>query len=520
MLRRNPWPVLALLLCSCSGSSNVSTPVKAEPKLVYETWHGAYIGGVKVGHVHTTVHENQADGDSVYHTAMVLNFAIQREGSVVPLSIETTTDETAEGKVVGFSMTQFAGGRRLTQRGRVNGSQVVLTNNQNNDERKLAWDDRVIGPYRQERYFRINKVKPGDRLTFFTFDPGLLATLTNRVTVKEKQTVPVLQARTDDTGTKITQRSRELLRVEIVPDKVMHKGTASQLFSQFLWLDDDRMPVRQEYDLPFLGRAVFYPLPAKAAQEAAAAAVLPDLLVSNSVPVEKVIDNPYDTNAVVYRITIRGDKDPTTAFARDDRQQVGQVRNDTFLLRVTARREPGAAGKADAVAEAKYLASTTFLDCDDARVKARAEELTRGEAGALSKARKIEKWVHANMRPTNAIGSATASQVLRDRTGDCRQHAMLTAALCRAAGIPARTATGMIYVHDRDQTPRLAYHMWTEVWFQGGWLALDATLGRGSVDACHLKIMDQDWADAHAVADHLPILRVVGKLKVEILSAR
>ena len=45
---------------------------------------------------------------------------------------------------------------------------------------------------------------------------------------------------------------------------------------------------------------------------------------------------------------------------------------------------------------------------------------------------------------------------------------LLTAALCRAQGIPSRTALGLICIERRGQKPALGFHMGTEVWIAGG----------------------------------------------------
>src|SRR5262249_47532096 len=141
-------------------------------------------------------------------------------------------------------------------------------------------------------------------------------------------------------------------------------------------------------------------------------------------------------------------------------------------------------------AKEEFLESSTFINCTDPKVKERAERAVGKETDPWKKAQLIEGWVHANMRLNNATPFTTAGQIARDLEGDCRQHAMLTAAMCRAAGVPARTAVGLIFVNDRQRGPTMAFHMWTEVWVKGQWLALDAIWGLGSVAADHIKIAD------------------------------
>ena len=57
------------------------------------------------------------------------------------------------------------------------------------------------------------------------------------------------------------------------------------------------------------------------------------------------------------------------------------------------------------------------------------------ETNAWRKAQQLEKWVHDNMKVSAAVGFPAAGQICRDLEGDCRQHAVLLTALCRAEKI-------------------------------------------------------------------------------------
>ena len=85
-------------------------------------------------------------------------------------------------------------------------------------------------------------------------------------------------------------------------------------------------------------------------------------------------------------------------------------------------------------------------------------------------------------------------------------------------GGASRTAVGLIYADVRG-TPNFAFHMWTEVWVQGSWIPLDATLGKGYVGATHLKVSHQSWQDERSQTPLLPVVRVLGKLSIEVLEA-
>jgi transglutaminase-like putative cysteine protease len=169
--------------------------------------------------------------------------------------------------------------------------------------------------------------------------------------------------------------------------------------------------------------------------------------------------------------------------------------------------------------KAEFVESCYYLKSDDSEVKRLAQEAVGRETDSWEKARLIERFVHGKMRVDTSAPIAPADQVARDLRGDCRQHAMLTAAMCRAAGVPSRTALGLVYVHDRQVGPAFGFHMWAEVWVQGQWLAIDAILGQGSIGAAHIKIADQSWHNTESLTPLLAVQRVLGKMAIDVVKA-
>ena len=49
-------------------------------------------------------------------------------------------------------------------------------------------------------------------------------------------------------------------------------------------------------------------------------------------------------------------------------------------------------------------------------------------------------------------------------------------------------------------------------------MPLDATLGRGRVGATHLKIADQSWHEVRTMVPLFPVMRVMGRVSIEVLS--
>src|SRR5262249_17308106 len=162
-----------------------------------------------------------------------------------------------------------------------------------------------------------------------------------------------------------------------------------------------------------------------------------------------------DSTGAVYRITVKDEDDVAGVFARDDRQQVKNVRGNTMELHV---RSVGS-GDDEAKPAAEFTQNSYFIASADPKVQEHARRAVGTEKESWQKSLKIEKWVHDHMRPTAGQGLAPADEVARNLTGDCTEYAMLTAAMCRAQGIPSRTALGLIYADVRTG-PVFAFHMW------------------------------------------------------------
>jgi hypothetical protein len=313
-----------------------------------------------------------------------------------------------------------------------------------------------------------------------------------------------------------TRKHQRLLRVETLPDKI---GDV-QLPGATYWLDDNRMPVRSEADIPGLGPVTLVATTeVMARRPGIALAHLPNIGTGNLITIANRIYQPYDTEAAVYRITIKGEEAPATAFAQDDRQQIKYAKGRSFELHVRPRRDP-VPGLPERKVGTEFLQSCYYIKSDDVRVREHARQAVAQETDPWRQALRIERWVHQHMRKDNGSDAfATADHVAQTLRGDCTEYAMLAAAMCRAAGIPSRAVVGLVYV-DSGRGPSFGFHMWAEVWVRGQWMPIDATLGKGYVGATHLKIADHSWADTQSLTPILPAMRVVGKTAIEVIRVK
>jgi Transglutaminase-like superfamily len=507
-------PIVALV-----GQPAEKGKEQPDAKPLLDSWQAAYFEGIKVGHVHTLVTQEGAGDKARIHTRRKMTLVIKRYGSILPLEIEQTCVESPKGKVHSLGLTQVIGkSPKVTMAGEVEGKTILIKTSGDEAGRKAPWDDKIVGLYAQESIFQAKKSKAGDKITLVSYELLLPGTLTIRATVKDIELVDRLETKEVDGKTKIVRTPTKLLRVDAAPDAIKIGEVEVKLPGKAIWLDAKLMPAREEFDMPGLGTLTMYTTTKDAAlKEGIAPDRLPDFGLNISIPLKQTIDNPYTTTEAVYKITLEG-KIPDV-FTKDRRQEIREEKDNTFELVVKAVRTPGTNDKAKTPAK-EYYESNTYIDSNDTRIKNLTRAAVRKEADAWKKALLLEKWVHDNMKVSTALGFPTASQVAKDLEGDCRQHALLLAAMCRSAGVPSRTAIGLIYAREAGRSPFFGFHMWVEVWVKGRWVALDAILGQGGVAATHLKMGHHSWDKTTTLAPLLPISRTLGKIKIEVIESK
>lgn len=517
-MRRSSYLVafclLALPACSPKAAKKPAAPDEpaAQAKPVHESWHAAYLEGVKIGHSHVASYEGKnRDGEAIVRTTRTLDLVIKRYGSVVPVRQEQVSDETPEGKVLYLEETLTLGkAKNGPLSGHVRAGKLLLTVGDDPRVRPIDFPDDVRGPYFQENYFaKVKKDAGAFSLKTFELMTGTALTLSGKVGAVEETD----RLKLDKDG-KVGREAVRLTRVDLEPVKVKQAKEEVELPGETLWLDAKRVAVRKSFAMPGAGTIVLYSTTKEAAlKEGIAPELLPDLGLQVSIPLAQTIDKPYETTEAVYRVSL--DVPMDKVFTADARQTIRNKTAKGFDLAVTSGRSEGAPKPGR-----EYTDSSPFIECDDDEVVALTRRAVGTETDPLAIAKRVEKWVHENMKLDTSIGFPSAARIARDLKGDCRQHALLMAAMCRAAKVPARTVIGLLYVREQGRSPTLGFHMWAEVWVNGDWVGMDAILGKGGMDAVHLKMGDHSWAETVTLAPLLPIARTLGKLKVELVSAK
>lgn len=486
------------LLCGLVPASD------PQPAFVEEVWEAVQSESAHIGYLHTTVGELK--GGKLLRTTAEMRLTFRRNSALLAVREEQGNDETPAGAIVYVFLRQYQGARKQVDlRGTLDEDRmhVVIDNGSSHIDRRLRWSDEVVGLAKRMHWYEEKKPRAGDHLTMHVYNPTYNTVVTLRGIVGEAEEVPVLGKR------------QKLVRVDWKPDPIVTADQKIPLPASVVWLDENFVPVRRQVTLDGVGEILLSRTTRTRAQ-AGGGVTAPDINKQAMIPLNRTIANPHGTRSVVYRITVKDDPEPGKVLVQDDHQEIRNLKGNTFELHV---HPVGPGGHSKLAAAAEYLAPNPYIPSDDAKIIAMAERAAGTETDPWKKAQAIERWVHDRMRVDNVAPLVNARKVAETMAGDCRHYALLTTALCRAQGIPARTAIGLIYVKGR-QTPNasLGFHMWTEAWIDGRWLGLDATLGLGHIGAGHIKITQNSWYSTRSLTPLLPVTRVLGKLSVEVVQ--
>jgi hypothetical protein len=154
------------------------------------------------------------------------------------------------------------------------------------------------------------------------------------------------------------------------------------------------------------------------------------------------------------------------------------------------------------------LKDSLAMELDNSEVQATARKAVGAEKDAYGAAKRVAAWVGSHMVNDYGASSDRASDALRAMRGDCTEHSLLTVAMLRSVGIPARRIDGLIYVVAEGGLPRLYWHEWVEA-FVGQWTQLDPTWNEPVADAAHIALGKEAREE---------ILPLMGQIKV--LDAR
>jgi hypothetical protein len=468
-----------------------------------DEWSVIYMGKIRMGAIRSNSRDIVRDGKKLIRSESQSMMLIKRFGQELKMNITITSEETPEGDLIGLESHNDNPPNSFSKTtGKVVGSELELFIDSagKRSKKTLKWDPEMRSPAYQDRMLRENPLKAGESREFKTFMPEMNQIAT--VTLKEKGEEEVKL---------FDGSSQKLKRIDITQSILPGFVTKT-------WVNPNGDTLKSSTPGFFGSDMTTYRVTKEEALRQVVGAEL-DIAIDTLIKIDPPLQRAHETQQVVYVVKINGG-DPTKDLPSGNTQQLKSVGPETAEMTVTAIRPPERPTKE--IAAPEYSLPNRYLQSDDKQVIAHAEAAAAGSSKPWEVAVKMEKYVHDKLTKKNfSTALASAAEVAKSMEGDCTEHACLLAAMCRVKNIPSRAVVGLVYA---DRYSAFGGHMWTEVFIDGTWIPIDATLGQGGIGAAHIKVSDTSFSDdgPDAKTSFLPILKIIGNttLKVKTVQYR
>jgi hypothetical protein len=451
------------------------SPAVVFPQTERETWMNIFQKGQKIGYAHrqfSTTTEEHRIRETVFMQVntlgMLQNIHFKTEGNLRPdLTFSSFRFELRSGL--------FA----FKARGNQNGKMLTIFTEESGTERRfdLPIQGDTLLPVGLFEVLQGDRLKSGERKMFNVFDPATQAVRPVKVVVMGEETISI-QGR--------DERARKL--------SIDFMGAP-----QVAWVGMDGTVLKEEGSLGIrlervskeeaLGKMALSP-----------GADLTDLV---SIPANKVL---FDVHLLKeLKLQLKG-LEAGGLFVEGGRQK---LESDILWIRKESFHETGSRSpdQKRALEVRKALGSTSFIQADHPEIVAKAKEIVTPGDPAAVKAMKLITWVHENIQKKPTLSVPNALETLQQKTGDCNEHAVLLAALGRAAGLPAEVEAGLVY-----QNSRFYYHAWNALYLDQ-WITADATIGQFPADVTHIRFV-------RGTENQIDLMPLIGRLNIEILEAK
>lgn len=181
-------------------------------------------------------------------------------------------------------------------------------------------------------------------------------------------------------------------------------------------------------------------------------------------------------------------------------EQRVEVVNDKLVLDVCTQCGPGL-DRSDSYLRAA-LEPTFWLESDHPELTRIAAKLADQDLSDEEKMSRLEHWARLQMTDIDFAGHFSAAEALSLRRGDCTEGAVVLAALGRAAGIPTKVASGIVYSREQyhGTSHSFAPHAWTMAYVDGRWASFDMSLE--GFDSTYIAFNLSDGDPGSIVAGH------------------
>jgi len=486
--------VLAIVIWPATANSAEPKPALDETQTEME-YFAVFMEGKKVGHAV----ESRVVSDGKVTTSEKAVITVSRANVAVTIEMIETSIETTAGEPLGFETTQQLGAMVMKVTGTIDKKGVVnVTNTSMGAEQKsaLEWPQGAVMA-ESLRLLTLKKgLKEGTQYSVKIFSPGILQAIDAQVSIGSKQNVDLL--------------GRIVALTEVVTTLNM-PGAGQVTSTSYV---DEELQVQKNI-MPVAGIKV--EMVACAKEFALGQNDVLELIDKMFLTSPEPLENLGSVKSITYHFSpIKETAD--FIIPSNNNQKIQQLENGKVIVTVEPVAAPAGVrfpyqGEDKTILEATK--PTRFLESDNKPIIELARRAVGSTKDAAEAARKIEAFVAEYIENKSlSIGYASAAEVADSRQGDCSEFAVLTAAMCRAVGIPAQVVVGVAYVDDFAGHQGFGGHAWTQVYVGTKWVGLDAAFkstGRGGYDAGHITLA----AGNGEPADFFNLATTLGRFKID-----
>jgi len=437
-----------------------------------EEWWGVFYRGEKIGYASQTIMPKPKGYSLRDQSVLNLNLLGAVQPATTRLDMEANEDWILERFEFELNSKEIRFGARGSVRDNKLALEVDSAGNKSRQEITLTQAPYLLAALKP--YVVTQQLETGKKFFFSTFDPSTLSQQVTTVIIEGREQI------------RVGERTEPAIKL-----RQSYRG-----ISVISWVDGQGRTLKEESPagLSILRQS------SQEAKNLPSRGVSLDIVAQTAIPVVTPIADAPTKKAIRLRLSgvHLGNFQLTGGRQRLDSNRL-EIRREE-LKQASAHQIPNHEARLQA-----YLQPTPFLQSDHPSIRALSARILQKETNALRAALKIKDWVHKEIAKEPTVSIPNALEVLRTKRGDCNEHTVLFNALARAAGIPAKTVVGIVYLRGA-----FYYHAWSEIWL-GEWVSLDSVLNQFPADVTHVKFLEGE------IDRQIDILQLIGNLKIEVL---
>jgi hypothetical protein len=424
-----------------------ATPLKTEPT----TYFALSMNGARVGYARYQSHKTSYHGHPAKQTASLTRLSVAMEGQSMDLEVTGTSIFNLAGKPLEMKVVTKSGGKIQTLLAHFRGQTVDVT--ANNDGAiahrqlkvpagSLVTDDPISAFLGQQT--RSNQ--------FLLLDPTTVTLVRNSVQPGKPRKFGATMARSF---------------------KIIDPRALTEVF-----LDDQNRIIEVDAPLGIIMR------PTTKIEAMRAATSRADIESDSKIqPTGSEPSDFFHVSHVKLAVTTKSD---LSSLQSDDHETIRKDGEGWVIdVHPPKVKVPAHATISEAAKAAKtWTEPDLYVPSSSTRFRTLAQKIVGSQTDVGKAAQAIQTYVYSTLRGDAGMGLLRdANDVLNSKRGVCRDYAILTTTLLRAARIPSRLATGLV-----SWDGPFYYHAWTEYFNGTHWIGLDSTTNDPQISAAHVKL--------------------------------